>query len=87
MNSAICERCGGDEFKIENGYKICKYCKSKYPMTSAERATNSSIELNEDVQRLLRLCEENPDRASQYAGLILDIDPTNREALKYLRRR
>lgn len=87
MNNAICERCGGDEFKIENGYKICRFCKSKYPLLPAEKAANSSIQLNEDVQRLLRLCEENPSRASQYAGLILDIDPTNRDALKYLRRR
>lgn len=86
MINAICERCGGDEFKEANGYKICLFCKSKYPLTSGERTSNSSIELNEDVQRLLRMCEEDPAKASRYAGLILDIDPTNKEAQKYLRR-
>ena len=39
----------------------------------------------DDVAELLRKCRENPARARKYANLILDIDPDNPEALKYLK--
>ena len=41
--------------------------------------------LDDDVAKLLRKCRENPARARKYANLILDIDPDNPEALKYLK--
>ena len=44
-----------------------------------------SIGLDDDVAELLRKCRENPARARKYANLILDIDPDNPEALKYLK--
>ena len=43
------------------------------------------IGLDDDVAELLRKCRENPARARKYANLILDIDPDNPEALKYLK--
>ena len=45
----------------------------------------SSIALDDDVARLLEKCRTDPRNARKYANLVLDIDPHNREALKYLR--
>jgi len=47
-------------------------------------APRSGVSLDSDVERLLLKCHEDPRRAARYANLILDIDPTNEEALKYL---
>lgn len=88
MKMMYCERCGGDEFREENGYRVCRFCKTKYQLQREEMLVpESSISVNDDIQRLLNLCKENPANASKYAGLILDIDPTNREVMQYLRRR
>ena len=52
--------------------------------TLSHSGVNSSITLDDDVVRLLEKCRSNPRKARKYANLILDIDPTNEEALKYL---
>lgn len=88
MKKIYCENCGADEFVEENGFQICRYCKSKFMIhQEGTPSKESKIALNEDVLRLLRLCQENPAKAEKYASLILDIDPTNSEAQKYLRRK
>ena len=51
---------------------------------SSGKAKNSSITLDNDVERLLKKCRSEPQNAKKYANLVLDIDPTNREALNYL---
>ena len=45
---------------------------------------NSSIALEEDIAVLLKKCREDPKNARKYANLVLDIDPGNAEAKKYL---
>jgi len=45
----------------------------------------TSIALNEDIRMLLRKCKEDTANARRYANLVLDIDPSNKEANKYLR--
>lgn len=88
MKKLYCENCGGDEFVEEDGFRICRYCKSKFIICPEDTASKESrISLNEDVLRLLRMCQENPAKADKYANLILDIDPTNKEAYKYIGRK
>lgn len=88
MKILSCVNCGGNSFTQEYGFRICNYCKSKYIIQKEDvTQSGSQIALHDDVQRLLRMCEENPAKAGKYASLILDIDPTNSEAQKYLRRR
>ena len=86
MKIMTCERCGGDSFIEQDGYRICRYCKSKFLITNEDVShPASSIALNDDVQRLLRMCHDDPVNVRRYATLILDIDPSNEEATKYLR--
>jgi uncharacterized Zn finger protein (UPF0148 family) len=62
------------------------YGSSGHHATLSHSGVNSTIDLDDDVRRLLQKCRENPRNARKYANLILDIDPDNQEALKYLRR-
>ena len=82
MNLMNCEKCGSGEFVKSGNAMMCCYCRSKYSKP-IEKPT-STIDLTDDVQRLLDKCKREPRKASKYASLILDIDPTNKEALEYL---
>jgi len=100
MEALTCKNCGANALVRKNGFLVCPYCESRFAITEAERRSNlyggshhatlshsgvnSSIDLNDDVARLLEKCRANPRNARKYANLILDIDPDNEEALKYL---
>ncbi len=87
MKLLVCERCGGDEFTEQEGYRICRYCKSRFQITNEDiTKVSTTISLNEDVVRLLEKCRTDPKNARRYAGLVLDIDPTNQEALKFYKK-
>ena len=79
MKRIECECCGATEFAEKEGYRICLFCESKFRIES-----KSNISLNDDIQRLLQKCKDEPRNAYRYANLILDLDPTNEEAMKYL---
>ena len=86
MKLIVCERCGGNEFDYERKTAVCRYCGSRYALGKddvAERG-DASIALDDDVARLLAKCETEPARARKYANLVLDIDPDNAQALRYL---
>ena len=88
MKRIVCKSCGSNEFAERRNYRICIYCNSKYALED-EKASSSivianGIALNDDVKRLLDKCQSDPANARRYANLILDIDPTNQEALRYL---
>lgn len=87
MKAIVCEHCGGDEFMEKDGYRVCRFCKSRFTIPKEEKAANSKISLNEDVQRLLEKCKNEPFRAHRYARLILEIDPNNKEARRILMNR
>lgn len=85
MDAIECPNCGSAEFEKEDDFFLCVYCRSKF--LSANRSVakgDSVIGLSSDVQALLEKCEVDPANRRRYANLILDIDPHNQEAQKYL---
>lgn len=85
MRQLRCPNCGANDFYYKDGFQICSYCDTKYVPDSKEVPQKSSeISLQSDIDRLLQKCKDEPFNARKYAGRILDIDPTNKEALKYL---
>lgn len=89
MQDIICKNCGGNQFREQNGYRTCIYCDTKYAIEFGERKDGiiRGISLGDDIEMLLRKCRNDPKNAARYANRILDIDPSNTEALAYLRRR
>ena len=88
MKSIVCPSCGGNEWTISGGYKVCSYCNTKFTLTTNEMpARQSDIAIDDDVAALLQKCKTDPMNAKRYANLILDIDDSNAEALAILSRR
>jgi hypothetical protein len=44
----------------------------------------TTIDVQADIKALLKKCSEDPVNRLRYAHLILDIDPSNCEAMRYL---
>lgn len=84
MKQMLCDQCGGRDFRIRDGFRECRYCGTKFVVEGEDARPSSGIALNEDVNLLLKKCKEDPAHARRYANLILDIDPGNKEARKYL---
>ena len=85
MKKFVCANCGANLFTDQEGTKVCQFCNSQHkPEKTDKPKKQSTISLQDDIDSLLQKCRTDPARASRYAGLILDIDPTNREAMKYL---
>ena len=62
----------------------CNKFSSSCQPSHSYRSVSSPIALDDDIARLLKKCESDPRNARKYANLILDIDPDNEEALKYI---
>ena len=87
MKQVICVSCGASEYIEINGYRVCQYCDTKFDISYENISSNQSyISLNDDIKMLLKKCQEDPINARRYANLVLDLDPGNDEAIKYLRR-
>jgi uncharacterized Zn finger protein (UPF0148 family) len=85
MKLVECTRCGSKELFMEDGYVVCAYCQSQFsPQTGDLPPKETVIGVHSDIQALLQKCQDDPSNRRRYASLILDIDPTNREARKYL---
>ena len=83
MKIITCGNCGSTDFTEQERYFVCDYCKSKHvPEVSVKETT---IGIQSDVEILLQKCVDDAPNRRRYAGLVLDIDPTNTEAHKYLR--
>lgn len=81
VKRVVCPNCGADDFVMKGGYKVCSYCDAKFEV---ETKKSVAVTLEDDIQDLLQKCKMNPAGARRYANLILEIDPNNKEALKYL---
>ncbi|MDR2106391.1 MAG: TFIIB-type zinc finger domain-containing protein [Coriobacteriales bacterium] len=85
MELVVCTKCGASDFFEHDGFRVCSYCHSKYrAKTNSRGFANSSIALDDDVAELLQKCVSDPANAKRYANLVLDIDPTNAMAMRYL---
>lgn len=88
MKQLVCERCGGNDFVEQNGFRTCKYCKTKFVIQPEDTPQKGSkIALNDDIKALLKKCIDDPANAYRYASLVLDMDPSNTEAKKYLNKK
>jgi len=84
MRPMSCTRCGSSELTERDGYAICDYCQSKYALDTVDAlARSTTIGVTSDVEALLQKCIDDPYNRKRYASLILDIDPTNQEAIRY----
>ena len=87
MQGLKCKNCGSSDFKISIGLRVCNHCGTKYIQSLGDnlsKENGAGISLSNDIQQLLYKCQIDPKNARKYANLILDIDPTNQEAKKYL---
>lgn len=82
MDVLVCKCCGAQGLKKQGRYFICEYCDSKF--LPENKMGESDIAIDDDVARLLAKCKSDPKNARKYANLVLDIDPGNFEAYKYL---
>lgn len=86
MKLVLCSKCGSNELYEEERYVVCAYCRIRFvPSVEDKPAVTSDISVFDDVQRLLLRCRSEPENRRRIAGLIIDIDPTNAEALTYIR--
>jgi uncharacterized Zn finger protein (UPF0148 family) len=85
MKVNVCVNCGGNEFIYKEGAMFCKYCNTRYSLEENEKPRPASVvSIDQDIDLLLAKCKAEPSKADRYARLILDIDPTNKEAQKYV---
>lgn len=55
MKQIVCERCGGNNFVEQDGYRICNYCHTSFVIQPEDTPQKSSnIALNDDIQMLLK---------------------------------
>ena len=85
MKIVRCIKCGGNELIEETDRTICAYCRAFFlrDKTLSDKK-KSTISVSSDVAALLTRCKEEPENRRRLASLVLDIDPTNEEARRYL---
>lgn len=85
MESFRCSHCGGNELLRLDDYALCAFCRTQYEDRPKELARQTVVNIRSDIETLLQKCKDDPANARRYAGLVLDIDPTNQNALRFLR--
>lgn len=85
MRMMKCANCGANQLREVQGFMVCEYCDSRFAIEASDAPRQAmGMSINADVERLLRKCRTDRKNARKYANLILDIDPSNTEAKKYL---
>ena len=86
MKLINCAKCGSNDLATDSGYVVCGYCRSRWAMQSDDLPrVETVIDMDSDIQALLQKCVDDPANQRRYASLILDIDPTNQQACRYVR--
>ena len=81
-----CPSCGSRELIAGEGVVTCAFCRTDFIQERPkEGRSGASIDMLSDIESLLLKCENDPRNRNRYVGLILDIDPTNADVVKYLR--
>lgn len=84
MFQFICPNCGSQEYIEEGKFIKCTYCGTRFKKQNKDGFSQGvTIDLTDDVSRLLQLCKKDPRNKRRYANLILEIDPFNRMAHRY----
>lgn len=86
MKVLTCKCCGATGITVKDGFIACEYCDARYMLTPEDYGVTSTsgISLESDIERLLLKCKTDPKNARKHANLILDIDPDNLEALRFI---
>lgn len=85
MKLVECIRCGSKELHEHEGGIVCAYCQSRFILEVHEQPRKAAvIDLQADIQMLLKKCADDPANRRRYASMILEIDPSNLEAMKFL---
>jgi len=80
-----CTKCGSNELFEEVGYVVCAYCRLRFVRQPGDVPTTETvITLDHDIENLLERCRNDLSSRRRLANLILDIDPTNVEAKRFL---
>ena len=70
---------------MEGAYIVCAYCQSQFSPEAGDLPPKETvIGVHSDIQALLQKCRDDPANRRRYSRVILDLDPTNYEARKYL---
>jgi len=86
MKIVECVQCGSNELTEIDGITTCDYCKARYAMEASEMASHgTTISVNSDIEALLQKCVDDPANRKRYADLVLNLDPSNKEALEFLK--
>ena len=84
MKIVECVQCGSNELTEIDGITTCDYCKARYAMEASEMASHgTTISVNSDIEALLQKCVDDPANRKRYADLVLNLDPSNKEALEF----
>jgi len=85
MDAIKCTRCGSAEVIESDGYFNCAYCRSGFePRSISGTQPDTSIQIFEDIQLLLKKCEDDPKNRDRYIKMILNIDPSNKDVQKII---
>ena len=92
MKQLICEMCGGRDLIKNEGVFVCQNCGAKYSVEDAKKMMvegTVTVDRSTDINNLLiraKQFEERGDygKADEYYNKVLDLDPSNEEALNGL---
>lgn len=85
MKIVECSACGSTELVEAGDLVVCVYCRSTFvPQADDSPPKETVIALHTDIALLLQKCRDDPRNRVRYAHLVLDLDPTNTEARRYL---
>lgn len=88
MRHIQCPNCGSVEFREDAKKRTCLYCQTSFEVElNAVSTPGSSIDIQADIDELIRKCDLDPANKRTYANLILDLDPDNEVALQLLNSR